>query len=368
MSASASSSAAKGTVLNFNLSSADIERIAEALIAQDKKLQDSVAAEANPTFANVIVPIATLHNEQLADGCVIAFLQNVSTNKDVRDASSAANEKLKAYEIECKMRVDVYRAVRAVSDNPDEMASLGPEDHRLVEKIEQELRHYGHALSKEKREHLGKVKTRLSELAIKFKRNINEGDNRAVFMREELEGLPSDFFEGRATEPVNGQEGFVVTTKNPDFFAVMGKAKREETRKSMYLVRSQRCPENIPILQEAVGLRLEAAQLLGYKTHAEFALENKMAKEPAAVLEFIANLRSRVNVLAEKELNEVVALKKADMEAAGKVYTDFYGWDSRYYSNLVKKQKHNVDSEVVKQYFPIKEVTRGMLEIYQNML
>ncbi|KAJ2890535.1 metalloendopeptidase, partial [Coemansia aciculifera] len=342
------SSVAKGTVLNFNLGPADIERIADALIAQDKKVQDSVAAEANPTFANVIVPLAALENEQIVDYSVIIFLQNVSTDKDVRDASTAADRKLRAFGIESMMREDVYKAVRAVFDNADEMASLGPEDRRLVEKMEQAFRHHGLALDKEQREQLGKIKTRLSELAIEFNRNINEGDDRAVFTREELEGLPSDFFEGRDTEIVNGQEGFIVTTKYPDYVAVIGKAKREETREHMYLVDHQRCPENIPILQEAVGLRLEAAQLLGYRTHAELALKKKMAKEPAAVLEFIDDLRSRLSDLAGKELNEVVALKKADMEAAGKEYTDFYGWDSRFYSNLVKEKKHNIDDEEVK--------------------
>ncbi|KAJ2438525.1 metalloendopeptidase, partial [Coemansia sp. RSA 2424] len=298
-------SVAKGSVLNFNLSPAEIESRAEALIAQGKTVQDGVAAQTNPTFANVIVPLATLQNEQDADSSVVSFLQNVSTDKDIRDASMAAEEKLDAFEIASMMREDVYKAVRAVFDNESEMASLGPEDRRLVEKMELAFRRHGLALGKEKREHLGKIRMRLSELAIKFSRNINEGDGRAVLMRDELEGLPSDFFEGRATEAVDGKEGFVVTTKYPDIMPVMRLAKREETRERMFVVEGQRCPDNIPILQETVNLRLEAAQLLGYKSHAEFVLEEKMAKSPTPVLEFIADLRSRLNVLADKEIEEI---------------------------------------------------------------
>ncbi|KAJ2643762.1 metalloendopeptidase [Coemansia sp. RSA 1694] len=362
------SSVAKGAVLNFNLSPADIEGRAEALVAQGKKVQDGVAAQTKPTFANVIVPLATRQNEQDADYSVVTFLQNVSTDKDVRDASMAAEEKLDAFEIESMMREDVYKAVRAVFDSESEMASLGPEDRRLVEKMELVFRRHGLALDKEKREHLGKIRMRLSELAIKFSRNINEGDGRAVLTRDELEGLPSDFFEGRATEAVDGQEGFVVTTKYPDIIPVMRLAKREETRERMFVVEGQRCPDNIPILQEAVSLRLEAAQLLGYKTHAEFVLEENMAKAPAPVLEFENDLRSRLNVLADKEIEEIAALKKADNKAADKPYTGLYGWDYRFYSNLVKERKHNINDEEVKQYFPVKEVTRSILDIYQNML
>ncbi|KAJ2460106.1 metalloendopeptidase, partial [Coemansia sp. RSA 2424] len=377
------SSVAKGSVLNFNLSPAEIESHAEALIAQGKTVQDGVAAQTNPTFASVIVPLATLHNEQDADSSVVSFLQNVSTDKDVRDASTEAKKKLSAsiprkyactlpesnaFSIESKMREDVYKVVRAVFDNESEMASLGPEDRRLVEKMELAFRRHGLALDKEKREHLGKIRMRLSELAITFNRNINEGDGRAVFTRDELEGLPSSFFEGRATEAVDGQEGFVVTTKYPDIMPVMRLAKREETRERMFVVRNQRCPDNVAIMQEAVNLRLEAAQLLGYKTHAEFVLEEKMAKSPTPVLEFIADLRSRLNVLADKEIEEIVALKKADNKAADKPYTGLYSWDYQFYLNMVKERKHNISDEEVKQYFPVKEVTRGILDIYQNML
>ncbi|KAJ2818455.1 Thimet oligopeptidase [Coemansia sp. 'formosensis'] len=91
------------------------------------------------------------------------------------------------------MREDVYKAVCTVFDNAGEMASLGSEDRRLVERVELVFRRNGLALDKEKREQLGMVRTRISELEIKFNHNINEGDGRAVFTRNKLKGLPSDF-------------------------------------------------------------------------------------------------------------------------------------------------------------------------------
>ncbi|KAJ2348763.1 metalloendopeptidase [Coemansia sp. RSA 2673] len=264
------SSAAKDTtILDFNLSPADIERGTDALIEQGKRAQDGGAAQTNPTFANVIIPLATYENE--------------GTDKDIRDASMAAEEKLDEV------------------DTPPSLRSY----------MELSFCHIGLALDKDKREHLGTIRMRLSELAIKFSCNINEGDGdgRAVLMRDELEGLPRDFFECRATKVVDGQEGSAVTTKYPDIIPVMKMAKREETRERMFVVEGQRCPENIPILQEAVALRLEAAQLLGYKTHAEFVLEENMAKAPVPVLEFEEDLRSRLNVLADTKIEEIKALK-----------------------------------------------------------
>ncbi|KAJ2069779.1 metalloendopeptidase [Coemansia sp. S155-1] len=180
---------------------------------------------------------------------------------------------------------------------------------------------------------------RLSELAIKLTHNINEGMAKLW--------TPQGLFEGRATEVVDGQEGFVVMTKYPDIIPVMKMAKHEETRERMPTLSREHSHS------ATVALRLEAAQLLGYKTHAEFVLEENMAKAPVPVLEFEEDLRSRLN---------------ADKQAAGKPYAGLFGWDYHYYSNLVKERKHNINDEEVKQYFPIKEVTRSILDIYQNML
>ncbi|KAJ1729467.1 metalloendopeptidase [Coemansia biformis] len=368
MTATVSTAPAKGSVLNFGLGPAEIASIVARLIAEGKAIQDNVAAQADPTFDNVIAQLAMRESEQSAEYGLVTFLQNVSTDKDVRDASMAAEEKLNAFEIESRMREDVYKVVRAVFDNADEMARLGPEDRRLVEKLELDYRRNGLALGKAERERLGGIRKRLSELSILFSRNVNEGDGHEAFTREELAGLPDDYFEGRPTTVVDGVEKYAVTTKYPDLIPAMKLAQREDTRRRLLYAEETRCPDNIPILQEAVRLRLEAARLLGYKTHAEFVLEVNMAKHPDAVLEFEHDLRARLSVLSDREVRELEPLKRADKEAAGEPYEGLFIWDFRYYANLVKERKHNVSDEVTKQYFPMKEVTRGILDMYQEML
>ncbi|KAJ1995114.1 metalloendopeptidase [Coemansia sp. RSA 1358] len=358
----------KGSILNFNLSPDEINSTVDRLIREGREIQDKVASQTHPTFENAIVPLATRENEQSADYLVVTFVQNVSTDSKVRDASTAAEEKLNAFEIESHMREDVYKAVRAVFDNESEMTKLGPEDRRLVEKMEQQYRRNGLALGKEEREKLGQIRKQLSEIGVRFSRNINEGDGRILLTREELEGLPDDYFEGRKTEVDDGVEKYVVTTKYPDYIPAMQYAKREDTRRRLLTVEETRCPENIPLLQEAVALRLQAARLLGYKTHAESVLEENMAKVPKAVLEFEYDLRKRLDALADKEIEEIEAIKKADKEAAGEPYNGLFTWDYHFHLNLVKERKHNISDEEIKQYFPMKVVTRGILDIYQEML
>ncbi|KAJ2376561.1 metalloendopeptidase, partial [Coemansia sp. RSA 2603] len=209
-------SARKGSVLDFSLSASDIKKTVDRLISEAKETYDAVAAQTNPTFDNVVVPLATRENKRGADYAVITFLQNVSTDKEVRDASTEAEEKLEAFEIESRMREDLYKVVHAVYSNKAEMEKLGDEDRRLVEKMELQFQQSGLGLNSDDRNRLGEIRKQLSELGIKFSRNVNENDGRETFTREELAGLPDSFFDGRDTEIIDGVEKYIVTTKYPD--------------------------------------------------------------------------------------------------------------------------------------------------------
>ncbi|KAJ1965847.1 metalloendopeptidase [Dipsacomyces acuminosporus] len=358
----------KGSVLNFVRTPAHISASIRSIISRGKEVQDAVASQKAPTFSNTVAPLAMFENDHGAESSIVTFLQNVSTDKAVRDASSRAEQELRVFHIESMMRQDVYKSVKSVFDNKDELSKLDPEDRRLVEKLELQFRRNGLALSEDQRKKLGEIRKRLSEISIAFARNVNEGDGRILLTREELDGLPDDYFEGRPTEVVDGTEKYVVTTKYPDLVPAMQLARREDARMRLLLTEETRCPDNVALLQEAVKLRLEAARLLGYKTHAELVLEENMAKTPGAVIEFENDLRKRLDVLAKKELKEIEEMKRADNDAAGTQYEGLFKWDYRYYANLLKERKHSINDEEVKQYFPVEQVTRGVLDIYQNML
>ncbi|KAJ2776585.1 metalloendopeptidase [Coemansia interrupta] len=358
----------KGSELNFDLSPEDINQTVDRLIAESTAICDQIASEPNPTFETVILPFETCNNRQATDYNMVTFLQDVSTEKDVRDASAAATEKLEAYEIERDSRKDLYAAVNAVYNNKSEMDKLGNEDRRLVEKLILDFKNAGVALSDSDREQLTTYKKRLSEIKIQFERNVSTQVGRVLFTREELIGLPVSFFEDRATETVDGVAKYIVTTKTPDYLPVIRYAAIENTRRRISLANSQRCPENIALLQETVELRLKVAQLLGYKSYAELELSTKMAKTPKTAVDFLNDLRTKLNVLGKLELEQIEELKRAEKAAAGETYTDLFRWDSSYYSNIIKQREHSIDMEEIKEYFSLEAVTRGILDIYQNML
>ncbi|OMJ24533.1 Thimet oligopeptidase [Smittium culicis] len=354
---------------NFNISIEDINTKADELIAKGKAVHDQVASVPldEISFDNVIVPLATYENESMVDYSAVTFLQHVSTDKNIRDASMEAEKKLEDFHIESQMRRDVYKVIKALFQSKEKWQDRCSEDKRLLEKTERSYRRNGLDLPDEGLKKLMEIKKKMSELTIKFGRNISEGDAEVLFTLEELDGLPEDFINSKKKVTVDGVEKYTVTTKYPDLFAVLGMANRELTRKTLLMAEERRCKENIDILTETVKLRLQSAKVLSYKTHAEYVLELKMAKEVGKVISFEKNLQSLLEPLAEKEIESLLEVKKENKFLISSS-ENIFSWDSKYYFRILKERLYNVDDEEVKQYFSISQVTTGLLETYQKML
>lgn len=206
-----------------------------------------------------------------------------------------------------------------VAKNEEEMSKLDAESRRLVEKILLAFKQNGMYLLEEVREELKTKRKRISELGIDFKKNIAEDKTELLLSVEELEGCRASFFDGR-----DQRDGlYVVTMKYPDVFGVLMYAKRGDVRKKMEAAFSSRARVNEPLLEEAVQLRMECAQLLGYENHAAFRLENRMAGNVAAVMDLEHELIERLTPPAMQELEKLKELKFAETGE-----TDFYSWDS----------------------------------------
>ncbi|KAJ2559954.1 metalloendopeptidase [Coemansia sp. RSA 1933] len=215
-------------------------------------------------------------------------------------------------------------------------------------------------------DNLNRITDRLDKLISQHSQNAIEITNRVYFTREELDGLPADYFEGRSAHIIDGIAKFIVTTKIPDYEPVMRFAKSAETRKQMFTAFSSRCHENIPLLQEAVDLRRKSAQILGYRSHAEFVLKRQMAETPDAVLAMLNKVRGAVAGSHKAKLDELAELKKKDM--ADKPYDGFFDWDLGYYGRVFAETACSYDLEEIRQYFPVKHVVGAILDIYQKML
>ncbi|KAJ3030356.1 Thimet oligopeptidase [Rhizophlyctis rosea] len=356
--------------LRFDWKPEEITAHAKDIISKARKVFDDVAAipPAQASFANVVVPIAKMEGWFAYESSNTTFLQYVHTNKEVRDASVAANKELDEFEIESSMRVDVYKSVVAAAEKKEK---LEVEDARLLEHTLRDFKRNGLALPDEQREKLAALKKQLADISVDFSQTLNTDVTEVLFTREELDGMPDDFFDGRATktDPEDGKEKFAVTMKYPDIIPTMRMAKHEKTRQRLDFANGAKCQPNIALLEKAIDIRRQIAALLGYPTYADYVLEVKMAKQTKIVKSFMDSLRAKLVPFGEKERAKLLELKKQETAERGLPFDNkLNAWDFQYYNRLMLERDYQVDDEKIKQYFSLETVTQGMLKLYETVL
>ncbi|KAL3472618.1 peptidase family M3-domain-containing protein [Aspergillus californicus] len=353
----------------FTATAESILNDAKRLIETARKVQDGVVANVpseSAKFASVLKPLVQNDNVMALESNILGFYQSVSTQQDLRDASSKAEELMDDFSIESSMREDIFKLIDAVLKKNE---SLDPESRRLLEKEHQDFVRNGLNLpAGPRRDRFKEIKKRLSLIGIEFQKNLNEEAGGIWFTPEELEGVPEDVVAGLQKGEGEHEGKLWLTFKYPDLFPTVKYAKNPETRKQVSIQNENKCNQNIPLFREAVILRDEAARLLGYPNHAAFRIEDKMAKTPKTVDDFLAALRARLVDGGRKELAQLLELKKSDLASRGEAFDGgYYLWDHRFYDRLMLEKDYSLDQQLVAEYFPLQNTISGMLRIFEEL-
>lgn len=256
---------------------------------------------------SVLVPWSQAEAVFTTETASFSFPQYVSTDAQIREASIEATKLIDEFGIETGMREDLFRAAKAIDND---QLPVG-EFKRFHERLLREFRHNGLFLeTAEQRALLKEKRQRLADLCTEFSRNMNEDSTELLFSPEELEGATQDFLASLKKCPETGK--YRVSMKYPDLFGVLRNVHSERVRQLMDTTNGRKCEQNRALLAEAVKLRCECAALLGYPDHASFRLENKMAKEPAKVTQFLRDLQAKLTPFAQTELAKLTELKRAE--------------------------------------------------------
>lgn len=348
--------------LRFDAAPADIlascrgaKKRAETALAQIASLPPTARTFDNTPWA-LDRALAELSDATASD----SFLKYVSVSSSVRAAGNECETLLGQFDAETFAREDLYAALKSYAARGERLSG---EDARLLERQLRDFRRAGLELPKERRAAVLALRKELVELEARFSRNINEYKDHAAFEPSQLAGLPEDFVARLEREGGKLKVGLDY----PDYFPFMDNARDAGARKILEGKFNNRAmPDNLPILDEVLAKRQEAARLLGYKTHAHFVIETRMAKDPGTVRDFLARLTKRLKPLGLEERETLVALKRVFEGRASDGRLN--AWDWRFYDNQLRKAKYAVDAQKVREYFPADLVTEQMLSVYQTVL
>lgn len=345
---------------------ADIKKLAPNILTE-KKARLAWIKKIKPeerTFENTVYAIESSDHGLTETILKIDLLQNVSPDKKIRDAAKRTIETIERRMISIERDPKIWTALKDYEEGAwrEDREYLEPEDHKLFRDMFLTYKRMGFGLAPTKQKRIKALEKRLAKLSNEFRHNINAHEDHIVVTEEEMIGLP-DRYKHSLKKDKQGR--YLVTLAYPDYHPFMELAQSEVKRKELaekFLKRGD--VKNMQVLEEMLAIRAEHATLLGYKTHADYVTELRMAKSGGAALVFSLDLLKKVEKGGRQDLDELRSLK-CEMTNNKKAVLQFY--DIAYYGHELQKRRFNFNSEEVRTYFPLKRVLAGTFEVYGTL-
>ncbi|KDO22189.1 hypothetical protein SPRG_12685 [Saprolegnia parasitica CBS 223.65] len=350
------------TKLRFDLTPADIAAETTAILEAWRAVDDEVALAESCTYEETAARLAQIELELSPRISSVTFLRDVGATPALRDAATAAHEAITAYGLYSSMRADVYRVIKALADSAVG-ARLEGEKGRFVQRLVRDFERNGVHLDAPLRQRVLWLQKKIASLATAFAKNLSDDSTEVLCTRDELRGVSADVLTAMATDKYGC---FKVTMHYPIALSVLQTCDVAATRQRVEAAFSSRCQAtNVPILEEMLRLRREAASLLGFPSHAAFVASIRMVQSPANISSFLHALDAKLTPLAETELQSLLALKHATEPTSEDASLAM--WDYRYYLHMYQKTHCAVDHHELQAYFPLCHVTRVLLETFTEL-
>lgn len=335
-----------------------------------KEVNAIIVNRAMPGFENTIVALERaggLLNRVLG---VFFNINECNTSEQLQKIAEDITPALSAYSNDLSMNPLLFSKVKQVYDMRDDIP-LTAEQRMLLDKIYKSFIRSGALLEGAEKEEFRKISEELSLLSIKYNRNVLTEQNAYtlnVRNKKDLAGLPKYAIDAAREEAkARGEKGWTFTLQYPSFGPFMMYAENRDLREQMWraynsVANHNNDNDNKEIARRIANLRLRMAQLLGYSSYAEYALEERMAQNPATVDKFLADLLEASMPFAKKDLAQV-------QEYANKngFVGDLQRWDFSYWSERLKNEKYAMDPEMMKPYFQLENVKRGIFALADTL-
>ncbi|GAA3636725.1 M3 family metallopeptidase [Flavivirga jejuensis] len=323
-----------------------------------------------PTFKNTIEAL-DFSGEQLDRISSIFFnLNSAETNDTIQKIAQEVSPLLSEFSNDITLNEDLFKRVKAVYDIKDSLG-LTIEQQTLLDKRYKGFARNGANLPEDKKQKLRDIDKQLSQLALKFGENVLAETNAFEMLitnEDDLSGLPEGAKEAaKQLAESRKKEGWLFTLDYPSYIPFMTYADNRELRKKLALAAGAKAfkgdaLDNQDNILQIVTLRFQRANLLGYKTHAHFVLEERMAKTPKTVESFLNELLEKAKPAAEREFKNLEDFAK-ELDGIDRLEK----WDASYYSEKLKQKLFSLDDEKLKPYFKLENVINGAFTVANKL-
>ena len=355
------------------------EAFMEGIRRDNEYLEKTINNPEKPTFDNTILnPFDEGDNYyDLLDRVSTVFfnLLSAETNDEMDALAQKMQPILTQHANDMRLNPQLFERIRQVHLHH---RRLTPEEKMLLDNCYEGFVRSGALLDEEGKTKLRQLTEEASMLSLQFSQNLLK-ENKAFTLHitdeAQLDGLPDTAREAAALAAKEaGKEGWLFTLDMPSYSPFMTYSTQRELRKQMYMARNTECTHdnsenNIEICKRLLNLRREIAQLLGYKTYADYVLKRRMASNVRNVYRLLDDLIDAYKPTAMKEREELIKLFKKNNSQLSTLNSQLkmMPWDSGFYSHKLQMKKYNRDAEMLRPYFELSKVIEGVFGLANRL-
>ena len=343
------------------------EAFMEGIKREDEEIDAIINNPEEPTFDNTLIHIDDSKGEHYFDllnrvSETFSCMLSAETNDELDALAQRMNPILTKHANDISLNKKLFERIKHVYEHHRQ---LSPEEQMLLTTSYDGFVRSGALLDEEGKDRLRKITEKASLLSLQFSQNLlkeNKAFELLITDESQLDGLPNTAREAaHLAAKEKGKEGWLFNLDFPSYSPFMTYSSQRELRKKMFMARGTECTHNneynnLDICKQLVNLRRELAQLLGYDTYADYVLKQRMASNVGNVYKLLNDLIDAYKPTAEQEVKEI------EEEAKKLEGQDFQlkPWDFSYYSHKLQMERYNIDAEMLRPYFEISNVIKGV--------
>lgn len=340
-------------------------------IAEAKAEIDAIANNPEaPTFENTIE--AMEYSGETLDRVSSIFynLMEADVNEQMQQIAEEVAPMLNDYSMYVSLNEKLFERVKAVYEQRDSLA-LEKDQLKLLENTYRSFTRNGANLQGEDREKYSRISEELSLTTLAFQKNLLAATNAYVLNitdSTKLDGLPAYVVDAAAESAAEkGLEGWAFTLDYPSYSPFMKYCNDRELRRQMYMAYGSRAVggeySNCENVSKIIDLRIQSAQLLGYRTYADYALEVRMAKDAGTVNKFLADLMTPSLPYARADVKMVEDFARKNGFEGDRLM----GWDFSYWSEKLQKAEYDLSEELLKPYFKLENCIDAVFDLAHRL-